>query len=41
MAANIIGGMEHARQVVREVHDFYHVEHAEDFKRWEKENCHG
>jgi hypothetical protein len=41
MAANIIGGMEHARQVVREVHDFYHVEHAEDFKSWEKENCHG
>jgi hypothetical protein len=39
MTANVIGGMEHARKVIREMHEFYHIEHqdGEDFEFWDKQ----
>lgn len=41
MAARLIGGLDHARAVIRDVHAFYHVHRAEAFDKWEKEQGHG
>lgn len=35
--AQILGGMDHARKVIREVHDYYHIETNNDFSTWKKE----
>ena len=34
--AQCIGGLDHARKVIREVHDYYHVELNEKFTDWNK-----
>jgi hypothetical protein len=41
MAARLIGGLDHARRVVRDVHEFYHYYHQgdENFHQWEKKEA--
>ena len=38
MTARLIGGLDHARNVIRDVHQYYHVEHqgSEDYYQWER-----
>ncbi len=38
MTAYLVGGLQHARLVIRDVHRFYHVTHQddEDFYKWEQ-----
>ena len=36
--AYVVGGLEHARAVTREVHQHYHVDHGEGFAAWESEH---
>lgn len=37
-AALIVGGREHARSVIRGMHEYYHVENGEDFTVWGAKN---